>query len=66
MYDLGSGMYQGYDPKALQKSLALMFEAVQGEKEDRLFYEYLISIAPTQADKEVIASIRDDEILDII
>ena len=55
-------MYQGYDPKALQKSLALMFEAVQGEKEDRLFYEYLIAIAPTQADKEIIASIRDDEI----
>ena len=39
-----------------------MFEAVQGEKEDRLFYEYLISIAPTQADKEIIVSIRDDEI----
>ena len=55
-------MYQGYDPKAFQNSLALMFEAVQGEKEDRLFYEYLISIAPTQADKEIIASIRDDEI----
>jgi rubrerythrin len=55
-------MYQGYDPEAFQKSLALMFEAVQGEKEDRLFYEYLISIAPTQADKEIIASIRDDEI----
>lgn len=55
-------MYQGYDPEAFQKSLALMFEAVQGEKEDRLFYEYLISIASTQADKEIIASIRDDEI----
>lgn len=55
-------MYPGYDPEALQKSLALIFEAVQGEKEDRLFYEYLISVAPTQEDKEIISSIRDDEI----
>jgi len=55
-------MCQGYDPEAFQKSLALMVEAVQGEKEDRLFYEYLISVAPTQADKEIIAAIRDDEI----
>ncbi|WP_233202887.1 ferritin-like domain-containing protein [Sporosarcina sp. P1] len=62
MYYLGNSIYQGYDPEALQKSLALMFEAVQGEKEDRLFYEYLISVAPTQDDKEIISSIRDDEI----
>lgn len=62
VYYLGNSMYQGYDPEALQKSLALMFEAVQGEKEDRLFYEYLISVAPTQEDKEIISSIRDDEI----
>ncbi|WP_233191807.1 MULTISPECIES: ferritin-like domain-containing protein [unclassified Sporosarcina] len=62
MYYLGNSIYQGYDPEALQKSLALMFEAVQGEKEDRLFYEYLISVAPTQEDKEIISSIRDDEI----
>ncbi|PID15337.1 rubrerythrin [Sporosarcina sp. P34] len=55
-------MYQGYNPEALQKSLTLIFEAVQGEKEDRLFYEYLISVAPTQEDKEIISSIRDDEI----
>ncbi|WP_233191632.1 ferritin-like domain-containing protein [Sporosarcina sp. P18a] len=62
MYYLGNSMYQGYNPEALQKSLALIFEAVQGEKEDRLFYEYLISVAPTQEDKEIISSIRDDEI----
>lgn len=62
MYYLGKSMYPGYDPEALQKSLALIFEAVQGEKEDRLFYEYLISVAPTQEDKEIISSIRDDEI----
>lgn len=62
MNNTGNNVYQGYDAQALQKSLALMVEAVQGEKEDRLFYEYLISVAPTQADKDVIASIRDDEI----
>ena len=55
-------MYQGYDLQALQQSLALIAEAVQGEREDRLFYEYLISVAPTQEHKEIIASIRDDEI----
>lgn len=53
---------QRYDMQALQNSLMLMAEAVQGEKEDSLFYEYLISVAPTQADKDIIASIRDDEL----
>ena len=53
---------QRYDMQALQNSLMLMAEAVQGEKEDRLFYDYLISVAPTQEDKDIIASIRDDEI----
>ncbi|MFC5652005.1 ferritin-like domain-containing protein [Paenibacillus solisilvae] len=37
------------------------WEAVQGEREDELFYQYLISFAPTQEEKEIIASIRDDE-----
>jgi rubrerythrin len=36
-------------------------EAVQGEREDELFYDYLISVAPTRDEKEIIASIRDDE-----
>ena len=53
---------QRYDMQALQNSLMLMVEAVQGEQEDRLFYDYLISVAPTQEDKDIIASIRDDEI----
>jgi rubrerythrin len=55
-------MQQGYNPQTLQKSLTLMAEAVQGEREDQLFYDYLISVAPTQEDKDIIASIRDDEI----
>ncbi|MFX3674606.1 MAG: ferritin-like domain-containing protein [Paenisporosarcina sp.] len=59
---LGSNMQKGYNPQTLQKSLTLIAEAVQGEREDRLFYDYLISVAPTQEDKDIIESIRDDEI----
>ena len=44
----------------IQTALQLTKEAVQGEREDELFYQFLISIAPTQ-EKEIIASIRDDE-----
>ena len=45
----------------LQRSLQLVKEAVQGEQNDELFYDYLISIAPTQEEKDIISSIRDDE-----
>ena len=53
---------QQYAQQALQQSLKLMAEAVQGEKEDRIFYDYLIDNAPTQDQKEIISSIRNDEI----
>lgn len=52
----GAGQQQ-----ALQLSLQLIKEAVAGEREDQLFYEYLISQAPTNEEKLIIASIRDDE-----
>lgn len=45
----------------LQKALESIREAVQGEKEDELFYDYLIKVAPTRDEKEIIKSIRDDE-----
>ncbi len=51
---------QTYDPD-LQKALYLIRKAVAGETADRKFYEYLISVAPTQREKEIIAGIRDDE-----
>ncbi|MBB4824750.1 rubrerythrin [Sporosarcina luteola] len=57
--------YQGYSneqQQAFQRSLQLMAEAVQGEREDQLFYDYLISKAPTAEQKEIITSIRNDEI----
>ena len=53
--------YTMYDMNLLEKSLEGIKLAVQGEKEDELFYDYLISIAPTEDDKKIIASIRDDE-----
>lgn len=50
-----------WNMEALQKSLGLIKEAVSGEREDELFYDYLISVAPNQQEKNIIASIRDDE-----
>ncbi|NEU29554.1 ferritin-like domain-containing protein [bacterium LRH843] len=38
-----------------------MANAVNGEREDQLFYEFLISEAPTEEEKNIISSIRDDE-----
>lgn len=47
--------------KTMEEALTLVKQAVQGEREDELFYDYLLSIAPTQEEKNIIASIRDDE-----
>jgi rubrerythrin len=45
----------------LKDALEGMKAGVQGEREDELFYDYLISVAPNREDKEIIESIRDDE-----
>jgi rubrerythrin len=47
--------------KTLDQALKLIKSAVQGEREDELFYDYLISLAPSKEEKEIIKSIRDDE-----
>lgn len=44
-----------------RQDMTLTKRSVQGEREDELFYQYLISIAPSREEKEIIASIRDDE-----
>lgn len=44
-----------------QQCLRGIRNAVQDERHDELFYQYLISEAPTQEQKQIIASIRDDE-----
>lgn len=49
-----------YSPQ-LQEALDDVKEAVQVEREDELFYGYLIRMAPTIEEKDIIASIREDE-----
>lgn len=48
-------------PQNLPAALQLISDAVAGEREDEMFYDYLISIAPSEEDKDIIRSIRDDE-----
>lgn len=50
-----------YNPD-LSEALELMKQAVEGETEDRLFYNYLIKNASSESDKEIIGGIRDNEI----
>jgi len=45
----------------INKALEMIKNAVAGEREDELFYDYLISVAPCEEDKQIIRSIRDDE-----
>ncbi len=47
--------------KTLEEALKLVKQAVQGEREDELFYDYLISVAPTREEEKIISDIRDDE-----
>lgn len=50
-----------FTQEALNKALCLIKDAVQGERNDELEYEYLICLAPTKEEKEIITSIRNDE-----
>lgn len=45
---------------AFPEALNLIVQSVSSEREDELFYDYLLSVAPL-AQREVIISIRDDE-----
>lgn len=44
-----------------QEALELMRQSVQGERNDELFYDQLIKLAPNPEQAEIIASIRNDE-----
>lgn len=48
-------------PDNIPGALQLIKNAVDGEREDELFYDYLISVAPDQEAKDIITGIRDDE-----
>lgn len=50
-----------FSQEAFNTALNLIKEAVQGERADELKYDYLISVAPSQEEKDIIISIRDDE-----
>lgn len=50
-----------FTEKAFNTALGFIVEAVQDERADELRYDYLLSVAPTQEEKDIIASIRDDE-----
>ncbi len=45
---------------ALPEALNLIVDSVRDEREDELFYDYLLNVAPP-AQREVIIPIRDDE-----
>lgn len=47
--------------KTLEYSLPLVGEAIQGELGDERFYDYLISVAPDEEERNIIAGIRNDE-----
>lgn len=50
-----------FTQEAFIKALNLIKEAVQDERTDEMTYEYLLGVAPTQEEKDIIMSIRDDE-----
>ena len=52
-------LYKTY--KTLEESITVVKKAIQDEREDELFYDYLISVAPTEEEKNIIINIRDDE-----
>ena len=45
----------------LNQAISLIKQSVGDEKEDELFYDILIKQAPTNKEKDIIKSIRDDE-----
>ncbi|WMJ82249.1 DUF5661 family protein [Clostridium sp. MB40-C1] len=47
--------------RTLEEALILVKESIQHEKDNELFYNFLISLAPTKEEKHIISTIRDDE-----
>lgn len=48
-------------PGNLPGAIKLIQNAIAGEREDELFYDYLIKVAPNQEAKNIIMGIRNDE-----
>lgn len=49
-------------PQNLPGALQLILDALNTEQRDAVFYRYLVNIAPTQEDKDIIINIRKDEL----
>ena len=45
----------------LNQAIESIRQSVADEREDEMFYDNLIKLAPTEKEKEIITSIRDDE-----
>lgn len=70
-YWYGPHAYSAYEPflpvvhdqygEQMQIVVRLIQEAIGDERHDELFYDYLLSVAPTDQEKQVITGIRDDE-----
>jgi rubrerythrin len=50
-----------YPEHAYSQALHFMVEAVQDERGDELFYDYLLALAPSEEQRRIITTIRDDE-----
>ncbi|CAB1246124.1 rubrerythrin [Clostridium sp. WLY-B-L2] len=48
-------------PGNLPEAINLIREAVSGEREDELFYDYLIKNSPNEESRNIIVGIRDNE-----
>jgi rubrerythrin len=48
-------------PQNFPEALQIIENAVTGEREDEIFYDYLMNIAPSQEARSIIQGIRDDE-----
>ncbi|ULL13491.1 ferritin-like domain-containing protein [Paenibacillus sp. H1-7] len=44
-----------------EQVIQMIQESIEGERNDEMFYDALIRLAPTEQQKDVIRSIRDDE-----
>lgn len=46
---------------SFNEALDLIRQSIEDEREDEIFYDSIIEIAPTDAEKDIIRGIRDDE-----
>lgn len=67
-YNLGEQNYRSSDLQnnneeiiTLNQAIELIRQSVGDEKEDEMFYDTIIKQAPTEKEKEIIRTIRDDE-----